>query len=102
MKGRSLGIISDCRMPSRWCLAWRGIFMNAFKSFDATARAKPWCTTVDLNRTFIRLDDPFYKKYGGGHRVKRITIYDKFDKMVPGARAAVYGQEYTYTTQQQI
>ena len=75
---------------------------NAFKSFDATARGQFWCTAVDLNRTFIRLDDPFYKKYGGGHRVKRITIYDKFDKMVPGSRAAVYGQEYTYATQQEI
>lgn len=75
---------------------------NAFKSFDATARGKSWCMTVDFNRTFIRLDDPFYKKYGGGHRVKRITIYDKWDKMVTGQRAAVYGQEYTYTTQQEI
>src|SRR5258708_2380704 len=75
---------------------------NAFKSFDATARSHPWCTTVDLNRTFIRLDNPLYKKYGGGHRVKRITIYDKWDKMVAGQRAAVYGQEYTYTTQQEI
>jgi hypothetical protein len=75
---------------------------NAFSSFDATARKQPWCTNVDLNRTFIRLDNPFYKKYGGGHRVKRITIYDKWDKMVTGQRAAVYGQEYTYTTQQEI
>lgn len=75
---------------------------NAFSSFDATARGNTWCTTVDLNRTFIRLEDPYYKKYGGGHRVKMITIYDKWDKMVAGQRAAVYGQEYTYTTTQEI
>jgi len=73
----------------------------AFSSFDKTARGKPWCTDVDLNRTFVRLDNPFYKKYGGGHRVKRITIYDKWDKMT-SQRAAVYGQEYSYTTQQEI
>ncbi|HVW60541.1 MAG TPA: hypothetical protein VHC48_10910, partial [Puia sp.] len=77
---------------------------TAFSSFDRTARSKSWCMDVDLNRTFVRLDNPFYKKYGGGHRVKRITIYDKWDKMAPGSgqRAAVYGQEYTYTTQQEI
>ncbi|MBN9381987.1 MAG: hypothetical protein J0H74_14565 [Chitinophagaceae bacterium] len=74
---------------------------TAFSSFDKTARGKSWCTDIDLNRTFIRLNNPFYKKYGGGHRVKRITIYDKWDKMT-GQRAAVYGQEYTYTTQQEI
>lgn len=74
---------------------------TAFSSFDKTARGRSWCADVDLNRTFIRLDNPLYKKYGGGHRVKRITIYDKWDKMT-GQRAAVYGQEYTYTTQQEI
>ncbi|HEY8970022.1 MAG TPA: PA14 domain-containing protein, partial [Puia sp.] len=74
---------------------------TAFESFDKTARGKPWCTDVDLNRTFIRLDNPYYKKYGGGHRVKRITIYDNWDKMT-GQRAAMYGQDYTYTTQQEI
>jgi len=75
---------------------------TAFESFDNIARGKPWCTDVDLNRTFIRLDNPLYKKYGGGHRVKKITIYDKWDKMTTTQRAAVYGQEYTYTTQQEI
>jgi hypothetical protein len=74
---------------------------TAFESFDKTARGKPWCTSVDLNRTFIRLDNPYYKKYGGGHRVKRITIYDNWDKMT-GQRAAMYGQDYTYTTTQEI
>ncbi|HVU57801.1 MAG TPA: PA14 domain-containing protein [Puia sp.] len=74
---------------------------TAFESFDKTARGKPWCTDVDLNRTFIRLDNPYYKKYGGGHRVKRIAIYDNWDKMTQ-QRAAVYGQDYTYTTQQEI
>lgn len=74
---------------------------TAFESFDRTARGKSWCTDVDLNRTFIRLDNPYYKKYGGGHRVKRVTIYDNWDKMT-GQRAALYGQDYTYTTQQEI
>jgi hypothetical protein len=75
---------------------------TAFQSFDITARQAGWCTTIDTSRSFIRLDNPCYKKIGGGYRVKRITIYDKWDKMNPGARAAMYGQDYTYTTQQQI
>lgn len=74
---------------------------TAFSSFDNTARSYNWCSSIDLNRSYIRLDNPFYKKYGGGHRVKRITIYDKWDKMT-GQRAATYGQDYTYTTQQEI
>lgn len=74
---------------------------TAFSSFDKTARDQNWCSSVDLNRSYVRLDNPLYKKYGGGQRVKRITIYDKWDKMT-GQRAAMYGQEYTYTTQQDI
>ncbi|HTI88941.1 MAG TPA: PA14 domain-containing protein, partial [Puia sp.] len=75
---------------------------TAFSSFDGTARGHNWCSTIDVNRSYIRLDNPFYKKLGGGHRVKQITIFDNWNKMVAGSRAAVYGQAYTYTTQQVI
>lgn len=77
---------------------------TAFQSFDATARGHQWCSALDMNRSFIRLNNPSYKKYGGGHRVKRITIYDNWDKMTKGSgqRGAVYGQEFIYTTQQLI
>ncbi|HEY4291363.1 MAG TPA: PA14 domain-containing protein [Puia sp.] len=75
---------------------------TAFSSFDRTARDYNWCSTIDVNRSYIRLDNPFYKKYGGGHRVRQVTVYDNWNKMVPGSRAAVYGQTYTYTTQQVI
>jgi len=74
---------------------------TAFSSFDNTARSRNWGSTIDLNRSYIRLDNPYYRKYGGGHRVRRITVYDKWDKMT-GQRAAAYGQDYTYTTQQEI
>lgn len=75
--------------------------VNAFASFDRIARDKAWAHFIDTSRSFVRLNNPYYKKYGGGHRVKRITIYDNWDKMT-NQRAAVYGQEYSYTTQKEI
>ncbi len=75
--------------------------ISAFSSFDRTARNNGWATQIDTSRTWIRLNSPDHKKYGGGQRVKRITIYDNWDKMT-GQRAAMYGQEYSYTTTRQI
>ncbi len=74
---------------------------TAFQSFDQTARNNNWVMQIDTSRSFVRLNNPNYKKYGGGHRVKRVTIYDKWDKMT-GQRAATYGREYIYTTQKTI
>jgi hypothetical protein len=76
---------------------------NAFSSFDRIARKdeNKWGSIIDTSRTFIRLNNPYVKKYGGGHRVKKVIIYDKWDKMT-GQRAAMYGREYTYTTQKMI
>jgi hypothetical protein len=75
--------------------------MTTFSSFDRIARDNLWASTVDLNRTYIRLNNPGYRKFGGGHRVKRITIYDNWDKMT-NQRPATYGQEYTYTASKEI
>jgi hypothetical protein len=74
---------------------------NAFQSFDQTARNNNWAADIDTSRTYVRLNNPLYKKYGGGHRVKRVTIYDKWDQMT-GQRPATYGKEYIYTNQKQI
>ncbi|HSZ32201.1 MAG TPA: PA14 domain-containing protein, partial [Puia sp.] len=74
---------------------------GAFQSFDSHARTNGWAMFIDTSRTLVRLDNPIYKKYGGGHRVKRITIYDNWNHMT-GKKTAKYGQEYIYTTQQNI
>ena len=70
---------------------------TAFNSFDRTARGKGWAVEIDTSRTFVRLLNPDGRKYGGGHRVKRVTLYDKWDQMT-GQRPAAYGKEYSYTT----
>jgi hypothetical protein len=74
---------------------------NTFKSFDSIARQNNWAKTMDLNRSYIRLNDPDLRKFGGGHRVKKIEVFDNWNKMT-GQREAVYGQEYIYTTKKQV
>lgn len=74
---------------------------NSFRSFDAIARAKRWAVSIDTARSFVRLNNPNFKKYGGGQRVKRVIVYDNWDKMT-NQRPALYGQEYIYTTKKEI
>lgn len=70
-------------------------------SFDRNARKDGWAQEVDLSRSYARLNDPEYKKYGGGLRVKKLLIYDHWNKMT-GKKESVYGTEYTYTTTKKI
>jgi len=74
---------------------------DAVNSFDKQAREKGYAKTIDFNRSYVRLNSPGYKKIGGGHRVKRVIIYDNWDKMT-GQKRAVYGKEYIYTTKKVV
>jgi hypothetical protein len=74
-----------------------GEVRNVVNGFEAESRKKGWVKKVDLTKSFARLDQPQYKKIGGGHRVKRIEIYDNWQRMT-GQRESVYGQEYSYLT----
>ena len=57
------------------------------------------CKEVIVEKSFIRLNNPGYRKYGGGHRVKKVEIYDNWTKMTtPQQKESVYGQQYDYTT----
>lgn len=55
------------------------------------------CRKFDTTRSFVRLNNPDYDKYGGGLRVKRIIISDNWTSMT-GQKESYYGQEYDYTT----
>jgi hypothetical protein len=70
---------------------------SAFKGVEKRLRADNACNIVDLDRAFIRLTNPIYKKVGGGYRVKRVVINDNWNKMTGGFQST-YGQEYDYTT----
>lgn len=74
---------------------------DLFVSFDTDARIRQVAKDIDTLRSFIRLNSPDYKKMGGGHRVKRIQIYDHWNSMTK-QREAIYGQEYTYTTTKEV
>lgn len=69
-----------------------------FTSFyrDRTNALHRWADRVDLDQSYIRLNCPDKKKYGGGLRVKRIEIRDNWSGS--GETQSTYGQEYDYTT----
>ncbi|WP_294671082.1 hypothetical protein [uncultured Fluviicola sp.] len=56
---------------------------------------------IVLNRSWIRLDCPSPRKFGGGSRVKEIRIKDNWDLMDGGA-ASEYGQTFKYVLEDGI
>lgn len=76
-------------------------FKDAIKGFNKSKRQGGVCQQFDTTRSFIRLDNPDYIKYGGGYRVKKIVIADNWTSMT-GQKESYYGQEYNYTTSKEI
>jgi hypothetical protein len=68
---------------------------NTFLTYSVAARAKGWMRDIDTSRTLVRLNAPYYRKFGGGQRVKRIRIFDNWNKMTT-MKESVYGTEYSY------
>jgi len=66
------------------------LFLNFNKN---SVRQHKKCNTIDITKSWIRLKDPDRTKYGGGHRVSKVTIKD--DSEV-GYSTIEYGQEYDY------
>ncbi|TNE81424.1 MAG: hypothetical protein EP332_04700 [Bacteroidetes bacterium] len=56
------------------------------------------CKNIVLNKSMIRLDNPTRVHFGGGNRVKKVTISDNWSELSGTGEDAVYGQEYDYTT----
>lgn len=71
--------------------------VNSISGFGDAARGRNWCNEIDTSRSFLRLNNPDYLKFGGGHRVKKIEIFDNWTNMTTQAES-VYGQTYDYTT----
>lgn len=74
---------------------------NAFKNVDNQMRSEGKARTVVLGKSLIRLANPYKMKYGGGVRVKQIVVKDNWVKM-KGKFTSVYGQDYDYTTTENI
>ncbi len=55
--------------------------------------------TVNLSKSFMRLQSPGMKKIGGGQRVARLEFYDEWNELAGGNEiSATYGKKYDYTT----
>lgn len=67
---------------------------------DHFFRGKNYFKKIDKKTSYVRLYEPDLIKKGGGHRVKRLLVFDNWDKMSKnGAYSeanAVYGVEYSY------
>jgi hypothetical protein len=76
--------------------------LNGYNS----ARYNNLAAVIDTTRSYVRLNCPTLKKYGGGLRVKTILVYDSWDKMTKAKdkkqQEAVYGQHYDYTMVQNV
>ncbi|MCF6405523.1 PA14 domain-containing protein [Chitinophaga filiformis] len=95
--GSDVGDNLDLADGVKMLTSMAGNVINALKSFDNMVRGKGWVRDLDLSRSWVRLNVPDYKKYGGGQRVKRIVIYDNWNAMT-GRKESRYGTEYEYTT----
>ena len=61
-----------------------------------------WANTIDLSKSRIKLCSPDKKKFGGGLRVKQVTVDDAWNSSESTEANATYGQKYTYTTTEKV
>ncbi|MHA4808143.1 hypothetical protein ACX0G9_08545 [Flavitalea flava] len=74
-----------------------GSLENPFRNAETQMRSSGNGSTVSLVNSFVRLNSPSFIKYGGGYRVKRITVKDNWNPM-SNQYTSQYGQDYDYTT----
>lgn len=85
-----------------------GGIKSAFQNVENQMRSAGKAREIALQRSFVRLTNPYKMKYGGGSRVKKVIIKDNWKKMTEraenptGTFTSTYGQEYDYTTTEKI
>jgi hypothetical protein len=98
---------SDLDGESSFKALWQALlgmgkqFKDVVVGFNKSKRQQRACQVFDTDRSFLRLNNPYYMKLGGGHRVKKIVISDNWNAMTQ-QRESLYGQEYDYTTTKTI
>jgi hypothetical protein len=68
-----------------------------FKGFYKFCSDNGWGRQVTVGKSWVRLYSPDKKKYGGGLRVRQITMKDNWAAQ---DQEGVYGQVYDYTTEE--
>lgn len=71
---------------------------NSINGFRNTTRGMNRCNKIEEDKSFVRLNNPYYKKLGGGLRVKKVELFDNWNKMTK-QEESTYGQTYDYTTE---
>ncbi|MGB0523477.1 MAG: hypothetical protein ACPGJS_10990 [Flammeovirgaceae bacterium] len=70
-----------------------------FRGFYAWAgKRKQWGRRMEAGKSWIRLNVPDKVKVGGGSRVKKVSLTDKWNYTGLQSKEATYGQVYEYTT----
>ncbi len=68
---------------------------NYFEKFD-------FCQKIEISKSYIRVPEVDGFKYGGGHRVKKVTLSDYWSEMTNNVESTSnYAIEYDYTTKNQ-
>ncbi len=67
-----------------------------FSGFFDFCRNRGWGRRIEIGQSWIRLNSPDKIKYGGGVRVRQVTMKDG----LTGNEESVYGQVYEYTTEE--
>jgi hypothetical protein len=67
-----------------------------FQGFYDYCNDKAWGKEIIVGKSWIRLNSPDKIKYGGGLRVRQVTMSDEWSEDKEG----IYGQVYEYTTQE--
>lgn len=75
---------------------------NFFNKSGNRLRNKSAGQNIALNKCFIRLNNPTKMKFGGGTRVKQVSLSDDWDVMVSGQEVSTYGQRYYYTKEEKL
>lgn len=73
------------------------------EGYNKTLEDRNFGESVIVNKSWIRFNVPDKKKYGGGHRVKKITTSDNWSIMGAGNTSVSdfeYGQEYHYNKEE--
>jgi hypothetical protein len=75
--------------------------LDIFKKFFNNCADKGYGNTLDLNHSFIRLNNPLEKKYGGGVKVDRVVVSDiwQYENINDDIK---YGTTYEYTDKKMI
>ncbi len=71
---------------------------SSFGFIRAYCKSKNFAQFIDLENSGIRLASPDKIKYGGGYRVKSISITDNWGNAINGESSRTFGQDYDYTT----